>query len=512
MDGPQNPAYSLLIYPVLGNRPQKQNGAGLKMYKGRGLPRPSPYSMNKFELSFSALLVPVDLLMIIIAASAAYFIRISSFVAEIRPVIYDLSFREYMGAVFVIAPFSILIFALSGLYNLKVTRRLIQEFFTVAIATSGSLMAVIIMIFLRRELFSSRFIILIGWILSILCVTIGRFFIRNLQKFLVKKYNYGIHNVLLVGGNGTKDVLMNFFHKDKGMGYRVIESLDTFDPDQVEKIIKERKVNEIIQCDPIMEKGKIRSLIDLSEEYKIDFKFIPDTFGTYINFDIRTISGIPIVEIKRTSLDGWGKIIKRTFDIVVSLILIILLSPVLLITIIAIKIDSKGPIFFSRLDDGTSLTRIGAKGKPFRYFKFRSMFPKVHNMRYRELANQNLRDGSPLVKIKNDPRITGVGKFIRRFSIDELPELFLVLWGKMSLVGPRPHLPEEVAKYEKHHKKVLTIKPGITGLAQISGRSDLDFEEEVRLDTYYIENWNLKLDLQILFKTPLAVFSKRQAE
>jgi lipopolysaccharide/colanic/teichoic acid biosynthesis glycosyltransferase len=133
-------------------------------------------------------------------------------------------------------------------------------------------------------------------------------------------------------------------------------------------------------------------------------------------------------------------------------------------------------------------------------------------MRYKELADLNIREGGPLVKIKDDPRITRVGKFIRRFSIDELPELFLAFSGKMSLVGPRPHLPEEVAKYERHHKKVLTLKPGITGLAQISGRSDLSFEEEVRLDTYYIENWSFLLDLTILLRTPLAVLKGRKAE
>ncbi|HMB65801.1 MAG TPA: sugar transferase, partial [Patescibacteria group bacterium] len=114
--------------------------------------------------------------------------------------------------------------------------------------------------------------------------------------------------------------------------------------------------------------------------------------------------------------------------------------------------------------------------------------------------------------IENDPRITRVGRFIRRLSLDELPELFLVFTGRMSLVGPRPHLPEEVAKYERHHKKVLTIKPGMTGLAQISGRSDLTFEEEVKLDTYYIENWSLLFDISILLRTPMAVFRSRKTE
>lgn len=133
-------------------------------------------------------------------------------------------------------------------------------------------------------------------------------------------------------------------------------------------------------------------------------------------------------------------------------------------------------------------------------------------MRYKELAKFNQRGDGPMVKIANDPRVTRVGRFIRRFSIDELPELFMVFVGKMSLVGPRPHLPEEVEKYQRHHKKALTIKPGITGLAQISGRSDLSFEDEVKLDAYYIENWSLWLDLVILIKTPMAVLRPRKAE
>ena len=124
---------------------------------------------------------------------------------------------------------------------------------------------------------------------------------------------------------------------------------------------------------------------------------------------------------------------------------------------------------------------------------------------------ENMRKGTPMLKFKNDPRLTRVGHFIRQYSIDELPEFFNVFIGRMSLVGPRPHEPEEVATYQKHHKKVLTLKPGVTGLPQISGRSDLNFEEEVRLDTYYIENWSLKLDLYILFRTPLVLLKRRQA-
>ena len=169
-------------------------------------------------------------------------------------------------------------------------------------------------------------------------------------------------------------------------------------------------------------------------------------------------------------------------------------------------------MFCAREDEGKKTYRVGIKGNPFHYFKFRSMQHKTHSLRYTKLKDQDLRKGTPMTKIKDDPRITRVGKAIRRYSIDELPELFLVFLGRMSLVGPRPHLPEEVAKYKKHHKKVLTIKPGITGMAQVSGRSDLNFEDEVQLDSFYIENWSFRLDLQILLRTFSAVLKNRSAE
>jgi lipopolysaccharide/colanic/teichoic acid biosynthesis glycosyltransferase len=185
---------------------------------------------------------------------------------------------------------------------------------------------------------------------------------------------------------------------------------------------------------------------------------------------------------------------------------------------IIIKLDSKGPILY--LD-----YRTGQFGKRFLFYKFRSMLAhlcdgegpsatKEGNRILSELSTQvkNTRANQPLHKIKNDPRVTRIGRFIRRWSLDELPQLFNVLKGDISLVGPRPHMTLETAKYESHHKKVLTIKPGISGMAQISGRSDLSFEEEIKLDTYYIENWSLALDLAILLRTPFAVIRGRKVE
>jgi exopolysaccharide biosynthesis polyprenyl glycosylphosphotransferase len=266
------------------------------------------------------------------------------------------------------------------------------------------------------------------------------------------------------------------------------------------------KVDEIIQINPNLSVETTGALIDLANDYHMTYRYTADLLGTQLtNHEITTIAGTPIIEVKHTRLDGWGRILKRIFDVVASFILILLLSPIMLLTTLAIVFDSGRPIFFS-------YRRMGQYGKPFFYFKFRSMFKDAHQQRFDPefLARQhNTREGSPILKFKDDPRITRVGRFIRRFSLDELPELFLVLIGAMSLVGPRPHELEEVDRYQKHHKKLLSIKPGITGLAQVSGRSDLNFEEEVKLDVFYMENWSLMLDLRILFKTPWAVLRPR---
>ncbi|MFH1427087.1 MAG: sugar transferase, partial [Patescibacteria group bacterium] len=192
----------------------------------------------------------------------------------------------------------------------------------------------------------------------------------------------------------------------------------------------------------------------------------------------------------------------------------VIFSPVLFLVALIIKLDSKGPVIYKN-------ERVSRAGT-FNLYKFRSM--KIQHCVGKEygdqtalnyekelISSQNTKAG-PVYKIKEDPRLTRVGKFIRRWSLDELPQFYNVLIGNLSLIGPRPHQAREVEKYEHHHKGVLTIKPGLTGLAQISGRSDLGFEEEVKLDTYYIENWSLLFDLAILLRTPLAVFKGRKVE
>jgi exopolysaccharide biosynthesis polyprenyl glycosylphosphotransferase len=471
--------------------------------------------MKKIESFFSVLFVPVDFILLVLAGISAYYLRFSQWSASIRPVIFNLSFSTYFQSVLVIAALWVIIFMLAGLYQIKGARQLAAEIQKIFFACSTGFALIAITIFFQRELFDSRFIVLAGWLFAITYLSLAHAFIRWFQRFLFR-YGVGVHKVILVGNSQTTENLMEEFSSNKKAGFAVIKRIRDFSLETAQELtefIKDREVDEIIQSDPNLSKPETLRLYDFANDNQLTFKYVADLLEVKVlRTEVAEIIGIPVVEVKRTTLEGWGRIFKRVFDIVVSGLLIMIFLPLILITVLAIVIDSRGPIFFSRRDDDALVTRIGAGGVPFKYFKFRSMTPNSDSMRYNELADRNLRSDGPMVKIKDDPRVTRVGKIIRRWSIDELPELFLVFIGRMSLVGPRPHLPEEVAKYENYHRQTLTIKPGITGLAQVSGRSDLLFEEEAKLDIYYIENWSLTLDISILFKTPFAVLKHRAAE
>lgn len=479
--------------------------------------------MKKNDLFFASIILPLDFILLVLAGISAYFIRFSRFTTEIRPVIFDLPFLNYFKVLIIIAFLWILIFALSSLYSMTHSK-ISKEIYRIFLACSAGFVLVVILIFFQRELFNSRFIVLMAWALAIIYVSLGRIIVYWIRKFLYSR-GYGVKNIILVGFSKTGDNLIKEFFNKKYSGFKVVKRVRDFSIETSRELsqfvvdfnkenqYKNKQIDEIIQSDPNLSKIETLRLYDFANDHHIVFKYVADLLEVKVlKTEISEMAGIPIVEVKKTTLEGWGRIVKRFFDVFFSSLIILILSPVILLTIILIKIDSHGPIFFSKRDDGSPVFRVGQGGKPFKYFKFRSMIPGTDNMRYNELSDKNIRKDGPMVKIEDDPRVTRVGRFIRRWSIDELPELFLVFIGRMSLVGPRPHLPEEVAKYEQHHRKTLTIKPGITGLAQVSGRSDLLFEEEVKLDIYYIENWSLLLDISILLRTPLAVFKNRKAE
>lgn len=471
--------------------------------------------MKKAELYFGAVLVPLDAVMLVLAGLSAYALRFQSSVINIHPVLYEIPFQSYLNALVLTALTWVIIFAFVGLYHIRSTRRVVEEVRKVFLACSTGVLAIIILFFFERDLFSSRFIILAAYVFALVYVIAARLGVLTLERWLFRK-GVGVTAIVLIGEGHIAEVVTAECTQKPGLGFHIVQQYAEWNADTERSVLTlytQGRVDQLLLATTNGTKEQRQTINDFCEEHHIGFRYAAALFDTQTaRVAIQPLAGIPIVEIKRTMLEGWGSIVKRLFDIVGSLALIIITGPIMLVAALAIWIDTGRPIFFTRRDDGKKVYRVGQYGKPFFYFKFRTMVPNSDSLRYDErLQEQNMRKGSPLVKIKDDPRVTPVGKWLRRLSIDELSEFLLVLKGDMSLVGPRPHLPEEVAQYKKHHKRVLSIKPGITGLSQISGRSDLDFEEEVRLDTFYIEHWALWLDIVVLLKTPLVLLRRRQA-
>jgi len=455
--------------------------------------------MKKSEILFNAFLVPLDYAVIVLATVAVYYLRFFNPILENYPLLYQLKIGRYFEITLIAALVVIAVYAIEGLYSMKVTRSTLKEILKIFTATSAALMVFIVAVFLDRYLFSSRFILLGSWVLIIIFVSAERLVARFLQRRIAKwRGSDGLHRIMLVGSNEIVDKITHYFKCHPGMPYKVVGKLKEITKEDL--IQYKNRVDEVIQCDPSLPASQVNLLARYCELNRIDFKYVPNLFAARAtNIEIRSIAGFPVVEIKRTPLDGWGRVIKRLFDLVVSSLLLIILSPLFLYLAIRIKTDSEGPVF-------VRLKRV-SQGKLFKIYKFRSMVKNAQELK-KQLLKLNERKDGPLFKMKNDPRITKFGKFLRRTRLDEFAQLINVFKGEISLVGPRPHEPEEVQNYKSHHRKVMAVKSGITGMAQVSGSSNLSFEDEVGLDTYYIENWSIMLDFVILFKTFLIFFTR----
>ncbi|MFH1546423.1 MAG: sugar transferase [Patescibacteria group bacterium] len=479
--------------------------------------------MKRSEIFFNALKVPVDFAATVGAFFLARILRLHpTFLSQFQtPADTNLSFEGFVEFTGIAAGILVLIFAWNGLYRMK-SSGFAKDFRKIIFLVGAWLLILTAYFFFRREFFFSRLAIAYTGILAIFLILAGRILIQILQR-IFWKFEIGVVKVLVIGTNPNSLLLGKFFERKprfRFAGFLEVGKLPHSFPinpigelADFEKIVKQRQIGEVVLASRKLSNEKMRELLTFCRINHLEFSFVPDLLEVpQKNVEVETLLGIPLISLRPTPLTGWGRVLKRIFDLIVGILTLVLTFPIWFATAIAIKFDSRGSIFFTRKDDGTKVLRVGKHNRQFCFVKFRSMRAKSDSLRYsKELANKNRRAGSPLVKIENDPRITKVGKFIRKYSIDELPQLLNVLAGKMSLVGPRPHLPEEVARYRPHHRRVLEIKPGITGLAQISGRSDLDFEEEVKLDTWYIENWSVWLDLKILWKTVgVVVFPKHR--
>ncbi len=455
------------------------------------------YMKRRLDLLFAGILVPLDYLALLMAGWLAYTLRFHQ-ISGLLPIVNTVPFSVYVRLMLIVAAGWIVVLAIVGAYRLR--QPLSTELGRIFLGASTSVLLVIVLIFFQREFFTSRFIILASWIIAVLILWLVHIVVRALQRILLSQ-GIGARQVVLIGRDQTAEDMVRLFRAHPALGYRITQTwpgVSSVSLSALDQLLATGVVDEVIQTDPNIPKAQTLQLLELSIQHGIIFKFAADVFDTQAgNISFQELAGIPVIEIKRTPLDGWGRILKRAIDMIVGAILFLILLIPGIIVAICIKLDSVGPVFLRQ-------ERVGQGQRVFRIWKFRSMIRDAHALRP-QLSAQNERSDGPLFKISNDPRITRVGRFIRKTSIDEIPQLLNVLSGDMSLVGPRPHLPEEVARYDARHKKLLAIKPGMTGMAQVSGRSNLSFEDEARLDTYYIEHWSFGLDLTILARTPMAV-------
>ena len=275
-----------------------------------------------------------------------------------------------------------------------------------------------------------------------------------------------------------------------------LKTLGTFD--EIESVLHGQIIEEVIICVPIEKFDRIRRVLECCEREGVQVRLFSDFFGKLVKrVRVDKPYGMNIVSLMATQDDEIKLYVKRILDVVLSGLMLVVLSPLLLIIALLVKASSKGPIFYP-------WNVIGLNKKPFRSWKFRTMVPNADAMKT-DLSERNEMNG-PVFKIKNDPRVTKIGRILRKFSLDELPQLWSVFKGDMSLVGPRPAGPHELARYDSWHRRKLSVKPGLTCLWQIKGRNRItDFNEWVRLDLEYIENWSLWLDFKILLKTIPAV-------
>jgi exopolysaccharide biosynthesis polyprenyl glycosylphosphotransferase len=384
-------------------------------------------------------------------------------------------------------------------------RLTIQACFTAGLLLSGALY------FARGEIVSR------GVVLLTLAFTTVLLCLRRLiwRSIVYRRYERGMEtrNILVVGSGRVGQALRHHIESIRHLGYTfkgfvhvpgsdseaATRSADVIGSiDEVLELARKHFVDEIFLSAPC-ERGMVKQLVEQAREAGVDIRVVPDLYdGLAWNSPVEYIGQFPTIPLHRGEVPVIGMMLKRVLDIVLSSVALVLLSPVLIAIAIAVRFDSAGPILYRS-------ERIGKKARVFPCLKFRTMVRDAETRRA-EVLHMNERD-SVLFKISNDPRITPIGRFLRKYSLDELPQLINVLRGDMSMVGPRPPIASEVKRYELNHLRRLDVVPGITGLWQVQARQDPSFDSYISMDTAYIENWSLWLDLKILIRTVTVVFA-----
>ncbi len=467
--------------------------------------------MKRSELFFNIFSVPLDAIMLFAAAWVSFYTRLHS-IHLVGPVQYQLVLSKFLWTAAAVLPVVLLIFACMGLYNLRGARKLFWQFSRILIGVSLALFLVMLLFFFNNQLFPSRFIILATWGYGIAFVFVGRIVLQMFQQVLFRA-GKGLHNVVIVNGTNTDSKIIEDSLRNPRWGLKVVKELSFDDAviAELESLYSAHRLDEIIQANPTLTDQQNAQLLEFARSKGLAYSYVPNMFDVQRNVrEVSDYSGVPVISIHNTPLDGWGKVAKRVMDIVLSFVAMVILSPVYLAVYVAVKFNSPGPAIYPQIR--------GGKGHDFWFYKFRSMYThlsdglggkEADDLRA-ELWKKNDRGGadSPFLKIKNDPRVTPVGRFIRKTKLDELPQFWNVFRGDMSLVGPRAHMLAEVTLYRDKYRRMFSIRPGIFGLSQNAQIlwPDLPFEEEVRLVNYYIENWSLWMDIKILFKSAYLIF------
>ena len=471
--------------------------------------------MKRSEVVLMVLQVPIDFLLLVLAGISAYFLRFTDWAVGLRPVIFKLTLLDFSEIVVLVSVIWVFIFAIFGLYSSNQNRKLASDLLRVVLACSVGLGVIALYVLFALQQFDSRFLVAASFVFAVVYISFGRILMRGVKSLLYRA-GIGLRRVVVIGSEEVAKSIVGTLSKRKELGYCVVSTYEKFTK-TLEKELSNLKLNEIILTNPGADKRETLGILNYCNQHHIVFKYSADLFATYsANMVVTALAGVPVVELRRTTLDGWGRVLKRVFDVIVSVVVIIITSPIMLFSTLIILIETGRPVIYKN-------ERVGIRGRKFFTLKFRSMYQKDSTgsqfgkagqeaeKQERDLIEKQSDKKGPIYKIKNDPRVTKFGGFIRRWSIDELPQFFNVLAGNMSVVGPRPHQPREVKEYEDEYRAVFTLKPGITGLSQISGRSDLEFEDEMKLDVFYIEKWSLLLDMVIFIKTPFILFKKRKA-
>lgn len=477
-----------------------------------------PTKNTKF---YSLILILVDTLVLLIAFTLAYVARVT---LDSRPLVNEVSSYEYLFAFLTIVPFWILIFATIGLYNPSTYNRRLVEWSKIFIGSFIGILLVIGWEYVSdTHIFPARLVAAYAFIGSFLLIIFERELLR-LYRSLMFRFGRGVSRVLVIGNShATRDIADNLSHTHKS-GYKIVAiagpqkvlptGMDVTHFTSVEtalKHISDLQITTIIQTDLYDSDERNQRILGAAQTNHISYSFIPGEPEFYAGKNtVDVFLGYPMISVSQTPLIGWGAIAKAIFDTIMSFLAIIILSPVFLILIILQAILNPGPIFYVS-------KRLSQFSKPVDLIKFRSMSAKYGKkdaaLEFVDMGREDLAtEYRKHHKVTNDPRITRFGRFLRNTSLDELPQLFNVLRGDLSLVGPRPILPQE-AKFSRSRTALLhSVKSGVTGLWQVSGRSNLSFEERIELELFYAQNWSFWLDIKILFKTIGVVLRKRGAK